>query len=817
MGWRLSFLLFLTLTFLAPTRVAASPPLGFAPIELPRRLPPDPSLDLNDMTPDGRIAVGNHTYSPRAVRWVDGLLEVLSFAPYPSNYARARSITPDGSVIVGGTTDYGYPDALVWRDGVIRYLPRPEVPSPFATANGVSADGRLIVGAADFPGDNGERRRAARWIDGTIGAFPDPPGAPGSTAALFVSDDGNITVGTASFAGLGDAAVRWIADQPEVLVDPHGGRSFLPAAMTPDGRVLVGYAIHDGITEAVRWEGGVLEGLGDLPGGSFESRATTVTGDGAIVFGTSVTGPPDDCIPSYSCLPIREPFVWTRETGMLPAEEWLRFGCGYDVINWHFGVYDVSDDGTRLATHSIPAGEFGLRHDLVDIGHCTFDYEVPAWITGVGDYYFADYPESAIYRMRRETGEIEQLTAFGEIYNPLDLEIGPDGSLYILSGIWRRIIRFDPATGEQSVVTSGGLLDYPQELTIGSDGTLYAIMSEYFARSADRIVAIDPATGAQSLVSEGNWIDWNAGLTRGGDGHLLTLSRRGGIWWVVRIDRDTGEQTPLVEVDVPAGSTMGAIAYDHQRGQLLARGPAREVIAIHLVTGGVTPVSLPETAGADLEMGSAGDVLAIDYKMLRRIDPDSGEGKTLQAWGHLQNPIAIQEIRAACSDELDNDGDGLADAQDPGCRFPDDDDEFHRTDVSIDISPWSDENWIALGSQKHVEVAVLGSDTVDVRDIDLASLAFGRGGARNLGRFSRFPIFLNPDRHRDLLLSFKVADAGIALGDVEACLVGTVDGVPFHACDAVRVELHPGCGRGFASALVFPFGVSLWRIRRRRD
>lgn len=116
-----------------------------------------------------------------------------------------------------------------------------------------------------------------------------------------------------------------------------------------------------------------------------------------------------------------------------------------------------------------------------------------------------------------------------------------------------------------------------------------------------------------------------------------------------------------------------------------------------------------------------------------------------------------------------------------------------------------------------MRVAILGSDTVDVRDIDPDSVAFGTDGAPNVLRHSHFPMFLNRDWHRDMLVSFEFADTGIAIDDTEACLTGSIDGVPFQACDAVKIDLQPWCGSGFESALVLPAGITLWRVRRRRD
>jgi hypothetical protein len=752
------------------------------------------------------------------LRWVEGVFELLSFAPYPSRWATANAISPDGSVVVGETSATSYPDALVWRDGVLSYLPRPDLPQPRALAADVSADGRTIVGTARFPVAGGTRDFATRWVDGELRPLPDPPQGAEWTWGRFVSDDGSVVAGLAQFTGVGRQPVRWVGEQPEILADPEQEQWLDIRAMAHDGSVVVGTTVRDGdVYEAVRWKDGALQGLGGFAGGNGESRAVDATADGEVVFGSAAVGP-DPCypqLPAYDCPQESEPFVWTSEIGMLDLQEWLRFGCGYDVINWGIGARAVSDAGTRLAIVATPAGSLEPANYLVEIGHCVFDYEVPEWKTGVGDYYFVDY-EHAVYRMHGETREIERVTSFGQIYLPVDLEIGPDGSLYVLSKSWERIVRVDPETGEQSIVSQYGLIDEPAVLAQGVDGTLYTLRSEQAYGPPGTIVAIDPGTGAQRVLTQGGWLGWSSGLTRGGNGNLLTLQHPDDVWWVVEIDVETGAQTPVVALDLPPEATTGAIAYDARRGRLLARGPRSELLAIDLESGVTTALTGANAVVWDLGMGSDGDALGIVSRNLHRIDGDTGELEMLQSGGRLELPRAIREVLAACDDGLDNDADALADADDPGCRSHDDDSELHRSDVRIDVDPWDPHNRIALLPGWRVRVAVLGSDTVDVRDLDADSLAFGPAGAPPVPPFPRLSLDIDRDGHRDLLASFRVEDAGIDPRDAEACLTGTLEGIPFRACDAVEVLVHPGCGQGVEAALLLPAGFAAARLRRRR-
>ena len=74
-----------------------------------------------------------------------------------------------------------------------------------------------------------------------------------------------------SFEGLGDLA----------------GGSFLSRAraVSHDGGIVVGESVSANGNEAFRWEVGSLEGIGDVPGGGFSSGATGVSGDGSVVIG----------------------------------------------------------------------------------------------------------------------------------------------------------------------------------------------------------------------------------------------------------------------------------------------------------------------------------------------------------------------------------------------------------------------------------------------------------------------------------------------------------------------------------------------------
>jgi hypothetical protein len=139
--------------------------------------------------------------------------------------------------------------------------------------------------------------------------------------------------------------------------------------------------------------------------------------------------------------------------------------------------------------------------------------------------------------------------------------------------------------------------------------------------------------------------------------------------------------------------------------------------------------------------------------------------------------------------------------------------------VKVDIKPGSEVNPINPRSRGVIPVAILGSDTFDVADVDATTLAFGPGAAPLAHRNGPHRKDANHDGIRDLLAHFRTEEAGIAFGDTEACVTGErLDGTPFEGCDAITTQTPSGrrCGLGFELVLVLaPLGWIYGRRRRR--
>jgi hypothetical protein len=141
----------------------------------------------------------------------------------------------------------------------------------------------------------------------------------------------------------------------------------------------------------------------------------------------------------------------------------------------------------------------------------------------------------------------------------------------------------------------------------------------------------------------------------------------------------------------------------------------------------------------------------------------------------------------------DTDQRGVARPQGAACDIGAFELEIETITVEIDINPGSDSNPIHPSGRGNIPVAILGSDTFDVLDVDATTLAFGPDAAApshdltKPGTFEDHLRDVNDDGLTDLISHYRIEDTGIAPDDAEACLTGdTLDGTLFEGCDEIR-------------------------------
>ena len=112
--------------------------------------------------------------------------------------------------------------------------------------------------------------------------------------------------------------------------------------------------------------------------------------------------------------------------------------------------------------------------------------------------------------------------------------------------------------------------------------------------------------------------------------------------------------------------------------------------------------------------------------------------------------------------------------------------QYQAPALEIDIKPGSFPNSINPRSRGVIPVAILGSDTFDVADIDVTTLAFGPVGVP-IAHLNGHQQDVNYDGIMDLMTHYRTQDTGIVCGDQSATLTGeTSDGQAFERADSIQ-------------------------------
>lgn len=172
---------------------------------------------------DGSIMVGavNYGAGNRAVVWINGVGQILSGQ---TGASAASSVSEDGRVIVG--TSAGR--AVRWVDGQFDQL-------SFVTsaAFGVSPNGNVVVGRVLMPSG----RHATRWVDGVEEVLGTLGGNESTGEAA--SHNGNVVVGWSDLANGERHGFRWENDQM-IDLGTLGGTASYAFSISADGSIITG-------------------------------------------------------------------------------------------------------------------------------------------------------------------------------------------------------------------------------------------------------------------------------------------------------------------------------------------------------------------------------------------------------------------------------------------------------------------------------------------------------------------------------------------------------------------------------------------------
>jgi streptogramin lyase len=287
----------------------------------------------------------------------------------------------------------------------------------------------------------------------------------------------------------------------------------------------------------------------------------------------------------------------------------------------------------------------------------------------------AIYPDS-IVRIDPVAGDPQIVLSAGSGRSFADLAIGPNGDLF-MTDCDGEVLRLDLETGLVSTVAEGlsfsciepfGLIS--GEIAVELDGSLLVI-------SGFELLRIDPVTGEQSVLATSKGVPLlfaDVAIDAGGDIFLVYYGGSG----IYRVDPEASDLTLAFEVDLdnPYGSrliisTTGDF-FVNSGSAILRLDPhtgAQETYAYSGLTGFGDIAEQPDGSLLAVEVsqscprrGGFGICTLVGSQIAR---VPSGDFIPNTPVSHHTRSIAV--VRPACTDQLDNDGDGLIDLDDPDC------------------------------------------------------------------------------------------------------------------------------------------------------
>lgn len=344
-------------------------------------------ISNNGQVAAGRVTIG--VANSRAGRWVPSF-QYYALPPFNSTgfrYGSANAVSDDGLRLVGqtsaqiGSTIVGR--AFFWRSntgGTVGTMLNLGVlqgsTSSFSNAQDISGNGLVVVGSSTLtitePAEDPEDpptvvdtlTEAFRWTaSGGMVGLGDFDEDEMYSEALATTTDGSIIVGVAS---LDDPTPE---DDEEEEVDEGGPVGFV-------------------------WRDGTMQAVGDLHGGTFDSRLRGISDDGQMAVGTGTDASGATAV------------IWDPANGLRKLSDLLS-AAGVDLSGWTLtGAADISADGEVIVGNAInPDGLqegwriTGARELLMpSLGELDLEVEVGTIVffdTAAGDRYQVEYSDNA--------------------------------------------------------------------------------------------------------------------------------------------------------------------------------------------------------------------------------------------------------------------------------------------------------------------------------------------------------------------------------------------------------------------------------------
>ncbi len=658
---------------------------------------------------DGGVVVGEFqaegSLSVDVMRWTlpvrdpDGTPVVFEQFDLLSSGAFALGASGDGSSIVG-VSEVGHdtPQPVLWLDGVIQPLPPLDLPQDLAPsvgeAWGISDDGSIAAGwlratdASPFP------HHAVRWDAGIATSLGVLPGAVASEA-FAISGDGSAIVGTSD----GRAFVHSGGALAEL-----GGGAEIARSVSFDGSRIVGSAAagpflwdpDDGTRDLASW----LETVYGFDLGDWTlDDATAISADGNTVVGYATNGLGDvrayrAALSEAGCPPrptLLSPFDLYPSPYAVVGPFDLELAPNGDLYVAR-GGYPLDQAGAQvirvLANGAIPDESELVMDDSGDgLGHPLHGF-VKLALAPDGTLYVIGSAVQHGFRVDPTTGVAEVFfDVSGDAIDDLDAQpfnvaVEPNGNLLVAT--LTRALRIlpdgsvsellDAATATQ-LLFSGICCFSPNTAQIWQ--VLPHPSGDVIVAAVGGLIRIDPQ-GAASVIF--NYTDpyalpnypdvfYDAGVIYG-----VAIDTAGEIFFHdgQRVWRSSaqGPQPIVGPIPDPQGGTFSGlkkIVIDEDGGFILTNVGTRSAAFRVTPAGAVAVIAEGSGSPRYTEIQSPEDVLVAGL-------PSHPNRKVayIADWGSNQLIMAeMPALPAACSDGLDNDGDGAIDyPDDSGCVSP---------------------------------------------------------------------------------------------------------------------------------------------------